>query len=229
MKIQAVIPCAGVGERLGDPRGKPFVELKDKPLIVHTLEVFEQCSLIDKVIVIGHPDRLPDLEKLVNEYELSKVRAVVPGGAERKDSVANGIKAVDEDTDFVVIHDGARPFVTPELIERMLESCDQQIGVVAALPVKPTIKRVDPKTHEIIETLKRSELWDIQTPQIFAKEVILRAYQQGAGLEVTDDASLVEHPGFKVKVVEGDQQYIKITTPQDLVLAEQLMTLKQKG
>jgi len=229
MKIQAIIPSAGLGERLGACCGKPFVELKNKPLIVHTLEVFERCSLIDKVILVGNPDRLSDLEKLVSEYELSKVRAVVAGGAARKDSVNHAIQAVDEDTDIVVIHDGARPFVTAQLIERLLDACDQQTSVVAAVPVKPTIKRVDSQTQEVIETLKRSELWDIQTPQVFARDVIVRAYQQGADLDVTDDASLVEHLGFKVKVVEGDQQNIKITTPQDLVLAEQLLTLKQEG
>ncbi len=229
MKIQAVIPSAGTGERLGDPKGKPFVELAGRPLIEHTLEVFEDCGIVDSVILVGHPDRLEDLRQAIDACGIKKVKAVVAGGKARRDSVANGLKALDEDTDIVLIHDGARPFVTQELIERLLKDFTPDCGVVAAVPVKPTIKRVDPQTREVIATLRRNELWDIQTPQIFSREVIRKAYEQSGAENVTDDASLVENLGLPVRIVDGEQRNIKITTPLDMVLAQQLLVQKGKG
>ena len=225
MKTQAIIPAAGLGVRFEAPQAKPLVLLNNKPIIVHTLQAFEQSVLVDNIIVATQESLIPALEKLIAQYKISKVKKIVIGGKTRCESVGNSLKQVDSDTEFVVIHDGARPLISGAFIDKMVPFCYPEQAVVAAVPVKPTIKRVDTKGF-VIETLKREELWEIQTPQIFKRAVLIQAHEKFGHEEVTDDAMLVEKLGVKVKVVMGDYRNIKITTKEDLVAAEALLNLK---
>ncbi|MBF0522687.1 MAG: 2-C-methyl-D-erythritol 4-phosphate cytidylyltransferase [Candidatus Omnitrophica bacterium] len=219
MKVEAIIAAAGVGERLKNPLPKPLVKIQGKPIFVHTLEIFEKCSLIDDIILVVHPKHLKDYRKYAKAYSLSKVKTVVAGGDCRRDSVLNGLKALDKDTDIVVVHDGVRPLVTPKIITDSIKACRKHPAVIVAVKVKPTIKRVDEQLF-VEATLKRDKLWEIQTPQVFQKDILLKAYQKTSLPEATDDASLVEEMGVKVKILEGDYRNIKITTPEDLIIAE---------
>ena len=222
MKIQAIIPTGGLGTRLKAKDPKPLLLLNQKPIFIYTLEVFEQSSLVHSVILVVHKDYLNDFEKVIRKYKLKKVTKIIAGGVTRSESVANGLRVVDEDTDIVVVHDGVRPFVSVPLIEYSIAACREHGAAVVAVPVKPTIKRANQDLF-VAETLRRDELWEIQTPQTFKKDILLKAHQQGKNVPVTDDASLVEQLGYKVKIVAGDYRNIKITTPEDLVVAESFL------
>lgn len=167
---------------------------------------------------------LRELEK----NKISKLAQIVAGGETRFDSVKNGIFAIKENFDFILIHDGVRPFIDDEIIGRCVLEAESSGATVAAVPVKATIKEINP-AHEVCATLKRNLLWEIQTPQVFRSELIKKAYQVKPAREVTDDASLVEHLGVKVKVVSGSYYNIKITTPEDLVFAEAVLNSGKFG
>lgn len=226
IKIQAIIPTAGTGVRLKSSIPKPFVRLKDKPIFIYTLEAIEQCALIDSIIVVAQPECVEDVKDFIEEYHLRKVSAVVAGGKERTDSVFNGLAMLEDDTKIVVIHDGARPFITQEVLECSIATCQQERAVIVGVPVKPTIKRVN-SDYIVEETLPRDQLWEIQTPQVFEREVIVEAYKSKNTFTVTDDASLVEHMGIHVKIINGDYRNIKITTPEDLVIAKAFLKEQQ--
>jgi 2-C-methyl-D-erythritol 4-phosphate cytidylyltransferase len=170
MKIQAIIPTAGIGRRLKAGVPKPFVDLCGKPLCVHTLEVFEHSPVIDSVVLVGNVEYLFDLGKIVEQYQLKKVVKIVAGGETRCESVSRGLAVTDEDTAMVVVHDGARPLISPATIEEAVRVCREKEAVVVAVPVKSTIKRIDPADLLVQETLQRESLWEIQTPQVFKKE-----------------------------------------------------------
>jgi 2-C-methyl-D-erythritol 4-phosphate cytidylyltransferase len=223
MKVQAIIPAAGLGQRLKSSLVKALVPLQGRPLVVRTLEIFEQCALIDSILVAAPYEQLDDFKKVVKEYNLKKVKQVVPGGKRRCDSVLGALKEIDSDTQFIVIHDGARPFVTEQLLSQCIREALKSRAAIAAVPVKPTIKAVDAKSLNILKTLDRNILWEAQTPQVFEKELLVKAYASLGAATPTDDASLIEQLGIKVKIVEGQYQNIKITTPEDLVLAEVLL------
>ena len=223
MKVQAIIPAAGLGTRLQTQSSKPLVPLHGQPLIVYTLKAFEKSPHIDSVILVGHPRYLSALSKIVSTYSLRKVIQIIAGGKTRTESVGLGLKATDSDTDIVVIHDAARACVSVDLIEESIKQCQRQKAVVVGVPVKSTIKKVRQQT--IRETLKRNELWEIQTPQVFKRSILVKAYDRLAKdkkkfKDLTDDASLVEKIGIPVKVSLGDYRNIKITTPEDLALAK---------
>lgn len=220
MKTQAIIPAAGIGERFQSSTAKVLVSLNGRPLIVHTCEVFQNCPLVDSVVLVVSPDIEGPVKKLIADYGLTKVKKVVRGGKTRSISVFNGLQQLDSDTELVVIHDGARPLVSQPLVEESIKSCYDETAVIAAVAVKPTIKRVNPEDHYVETTLNRRMLWEVQTPQVFRKDVILRAHTEVLDTEATDDAFLVEQLGEKVKVVQGDYRNIKITTSEDLLIAE---------
>jgi len=220
MKVQAIIPAAGMGTRLKSETIKSMILIHGKPLLIYTLEIFEMSPSVQSVVLVVPKDRSAEFEEMVKRYSLTKVSRIVSGGATRRESVYNGLKALDQDTETVVVHDAARPLVTVDLIERAIESCEQTRAAVVAVPVKPTIKRVDPETMCVRQTLARRGLWEIQTPQVFKKETLVRAHQQPWEEEATDDAMLVENLGEAVKIVEGNYRNIKVTTPEDLVMAE---------
>ena len=204
---------------------KPYLELLDKPILTHTIDVFDQSSVVDTIFVIVDEMDFDACRSVVIEpYGFQKVAGIVPGGGTRQDSVFNGLKVLPEDTDFVVVHDGVRPFVTAEMIFTCLEAATDWGAAIAAVPVKDTIKITD-RDGFVVETPDRSELWAIQTPQVFRKDLLIEAHRnaQQKGIQLTDDAALVEQLGLKVKCVMGSYRNLKITTPEDLILAEALM------
>lgn len=223
MKTQAIVPMAGLGIRFNAALPKPLVRLSGKPIFIYALEALAACKEIHSIVLVVHEDYQGRYKDFVEEYHVPKIAAIVSGGKERRDSVLNGLARLDEDTQLVLIHDGARPLVSPSVIRKAIAACEHADSVIVAVPVKPTIKRVDQTRLEVIETLDRKELWDVQTPQVFQKAVLQKAHADTQGMESTDDAFLVETIGGTVKVVEGEYCNIKITTPEDLSLAEVLL------
>ncbi|MBP1708371.1 MAG: 2-C-methyl-D-erythritol 4-phosphate cytidylyltransferase [Deltaproteobacteria bacterium] len=225
MKVTAVIVSAGIGQRFMDGKKKQFLPLAGKPVLAHTLDPFERCPLVNAVVlVVGQEDMDFCLKEIVEKYQYKKISRIVPGGKTRQESVKNGVGAVPEDVEMVVIHDGVRPFVTREMIEESVRSAIRFQAVVVATPVKDTIKTVD-AGGSIRETLDRNSLWQVQTPQTFRTRIIRDALRKAAedGFLGTDDASLVERMGINVHVVQGSYANIKITTPEDLLLATFLL------
>ncbi len=229
MKTQVIIAAAGSGERLNASMIKSLVLLKGKPLFLFSLGTFNKIFSVDSMILVVSEKHQWEFEHTLKQYPLEKVTRVVAGGLTRAQSVAHGLKALDKDTDCVIIHDAARPFVTMELVEKTIKGCQKHRAVITAVPVKPTIKKVDAKTMTVKETLDRKTLWEVQTPQAFHKNTILKAHRQYKGEEPTDDAMMVEKLGVPVKVVEGDYKNIKITTAEDLLLAETFLNESLRG
>lgn len=227
MNIQAIIPTAGIGKRLKAGIPKPLIELCGKPLCVHTLEVFESSPVIDSVVLVGHADHLFELGDIVKQYQLKKVTKIVAGGETRCESVANGLAVLDADADIVVVHDGARPLVSLKTISDAVALCQEVEAVVVAVPVKSTIKKINKRDLSVEETLDREGLWEIQTPQVFRKDVLIRAHEQKSEDVPTDDAMMVEQLGVRVKVLSGDYRNIKITTQEDLTIAEAFCRLRK--
>lgn len=226
MITKAIIAAGGLGTRLKTIEPKPLVMLSGKPLLAYSIEVFEKSPLIDGVILVIHEYHVLDVEKLVMRYHFRKVERIVAGGPTRCASVYNGLQEAGDTTDIVVIHDGARPLIQPQTLQKAVEQCASHGAAVVGVRVKSTIKKVDPAGMFARETLNRDELWEIQTPQVFKREILLRAYAQKGPAEPTDDASLVERLGVPVKVVEGDYENIKITTHEDLITAAALLNAR---
>ncbi|MGB7575126.1 MAG: 2-C-methyl-D-erythritol 4-phosphate cytidylyltransferase [Thermodesulfobacteriota bacterium] len=221
MKADAVIVSAGKGLRFMEGKKKQFHSLGGKPILAHTLDKFETCPLIRSILlVVGQEDMDYCLKEIIEQYKFQKISQIVPGGKRRQESVKNGIDALPKDADVVAIHDGVRPFVTKAMIEDTIHSAERVGAVVLAMPVKDTIKVSNPD-GTVLKTLDRESLWQIQTPQTFRVSVIKEAYYRAAedGFVGTDDASLVERLGVKVHILPGSYTNIKITTPEDLFLA----------
>ena len=224
----AVIPAAGMGTRMGAARAKQFIELDGMPLLALTLAPFERSGAVDAIIVVSPADEVEYCEReIVNRFGLTKVRRVVAGGPRRQDSVRQGIFASRGDYGLVLIHDGVRPVIDEILIERMVAQARQWGSVVSGLPARETVKEVD-EARLVVKTCDRNQVWLIQTPQVFPYPVIWEAHERAfqEGWEATDDGALVERMGLPVRVVEGSERNIKITTPNDLVLAR--LFLKSK-
>ena len=217
-KVAAIIVAAGEGRRMGGV-DKMFATLGGEPLLLRATRAFQECPLINQIVVVVGGDKEEKCRHLVAGEEWDKVTDVCLGGRRRQDSVAAGLKRI-KNCDWVVIHDGARPLVTVDLIERGLAAARETGAAVAAIPVTDTIK-VAGEDRIVRETPPRQNLWAIQTPQIFRGDIIIEAYQR-ANSDVTDDASLVEQSGYKVKLYMGSYDNIKVTTPDDLALAEVL-------
>lgn len=222
-KTQAIVAAAGAGERLRAGKVKALVALNGKPLILYALEVLERCAAVYSVILVTPADSQAEVEALLEQHALTKVKRVIPGGAARADSVRNGMAALDDDTEYVLIHDAARPLIDPALVERIITAAYAGGAAIAAMPVKPTIKQVDPVTMTITATPERRALWEAQTPQVFERALLERARQAAGDTPVTDEAMLVERIGHKVAVVEGSYQNLKVTTSEDLICAEALL------
>lgn len=233
LKTSVIIVAAGKGKRMGKGYNKQYILLKDKPIIAYTVEVFENTGIIDEIILVVGKNEI-DLvkEKIIHKYNFKKVTGIIEGGAERHDSVYNGLKATNTDCDIVLIHDGARPFVTGSIIEKGIYTTKNAGACVVAVRVKDTIKIVN-KNMEVDYTPNRNTLWAVQTPQIFKYELLLKAYEKLYGklrtgaVKITDDAILVEELGHKVKIIEGSYENIKITTPEDLILSEGILKKRE--
>ena len=216
-KVGVVIAAGGSSQRMGED--KLFAPLGGKPLLTRVIDACEKCSLVNQIVVVVNEKNVERCRQLVAEEGWSKVTDVCAGGERRQDSVAAGLKRLDK-CDWVVIHDGARPLLTVDLIERGLEAAKETGAAVAAVPVKDTIK-VTGDDGIVRQTPPRQNLWAVQTPQVFRVDIITEAYSR-VNDEVTDDASLVEQLGYKVKLYMGSYDNIKVTTPDDLALAEVL-------
>jgi 2-C-methyl-D-erythritol 4-phosphate cytidylyltransferase len=223
-KVGAVIAAAGSSQRMGG-RDKVTALLDDRPVLAWVISVFEQCRAVDQIVAILNEQNLDWGRHLISEYGWSKLAGVYPGGEQRQDSVLNGLNQLQE-CEWVVIHDGARPLVSEELITRGLDAAQETGAAVAAVPVSDTIKRVG--TDRLVqETLPRQDLWAVQTPQVFRFAIITEAYRQISD-EVTDDASLAEQAGYRVKLYPGAYDNMKITTAEDLDLAEALLSKRER-
>lgn len=231
-KSIALIPAAGIGKRMGASVNKQYLNLYGMPILARTISVFENSPLIDSVYLIIPAEEIPFCRKhVVEAYGFKKIAAIVPGGRERQNSVMNGLNAmqnhVSED-DVILIHDGVRPFVTDNMLFESIETARIHDGAVVAVPVKDTIKTVHGSI--VIATPQRESMWQAQTPQSFRFGTIFKAgkYAEANGLSCTDDASLVELNGGEVHIVRGDYRNIKITTPEDLILAEAFLSGMEK-
>lgn len=211
-----------MGARMGSDRNKLLLTLMGKPLIAWTLMAARAAQSIRRIIIMGQPQDFPDFKEVVRELELTKMVQFVQGGATRQESVYNGLKALPVAAEKVLIHDGARCLVTPDLLDRCTSTLERCPGLVAAIPVKDTIKVVDPKNHLIQATPDRSNLWAAQTPQGFDVEQLRYCHEEGLrqGWQVTDDAALFEQCQLPVQIVQGEETNLKVTTPIDLAIAE---------
>jgi 2-C-methyl-D-erythritol 4-phosphate cytidylyltransferase len=225
MKSVAIIPAGGLGKRMGSDLFKQYLVLDDVPVLVHTLSKFERASIIDDVILVVPEDYVEYSRRaIIEKYGLSKVGSVLAGGKERQDSVKRGLDRVNDNTDIVVIHDGVRPLVSEELISVSVTAALEYSAVALGVPVTDTVKSVDSGGF-IERTVDRKSLWSAQTPQTFRRTVIKKAYEKAYddNFYGTDDASLVERIGINVRMIMGSYDNIKITTPEDLVVGEEII------
>ncbi|HQK99411.1 MAG TPA: 2-C-methyl-D-erythritol 4-phosphate cytidylyltransferase [Smithellaceae bacterium] len=226
MKAAAIICAGGSGRRFGGDQAKQYRMLGERPVLAHTLGVFCAAPAVDQIIVVVPVADLDFVrEKIVSFYGLNRIAAVVAGGERRQDSVYNGLQAVSRPCDFVIVHDGVRPLVTEAMIGRVLEAASTTGAACAGVRATDTIKKAS-ADGRVEQTLPREALWLVQTPQAFSFDLLCRAHEQAARDDYTgtDDASLVEHAGGIVTMVEGAAFNIKITTPEDLAMAARRMT-----
>ena len=224
----AVIVAAGKGKRMGTEISKQFLPLGGKEILAHTVQKFEKAKNIRDIILVTGADSLQDVQEMAQEYGWEKIVSIVAGGKERQDSVWNGLQQVAADTEIFLIHAGVRPFVTEDILKISIETALEMGGCVAGVPAKDTIKVCDGE-NIAIATPDRNVLWQIQTPQTFRKERIVKAYEQAKedGFVGTDDASFAEHCGYPVKVIMGSYRNIKITTKEDLIIGEAFLKEEQ--
>ena len=224
VSVGVVIPAAGQGKRMGTKESKQFLLFHQKPILLHTLDVFEFHPEIDEIVVVVRENEIERTQKLIDMQGYKKVCKIVAGGRERQESVFLGLK--DLSTDLVLVHDAVRPFVTEKAVTRLISEIRVYDAAILAVPVKDTVKKVD--ESNVLETLERRQLWAVQTPQGFRRELLVEAHTQAEKEAdfATDDAALVEKLGINVRVVDGEYTNIKITTPEDLLFAEAIYRMK---
>ncbi|OGQ22887.1 MAG: 2-C-methyl-D-erythritol 4-phosphate cytidylyltransferase [Deltaproteobacteria bacterium RIFCSPLOWO2_02_FULL_44_10] len=218
MKIAIIIPAAGIGTRMKKNCPKQYLDIAGKPLICHTLERFRSFH---QVVIVVAPERVDSFQTDILQHYDFPQWSVIEGGEKRQDSVRNGLNALSSDTEIVVVHDGVRPFVTHELIEQCISKAAEVGAAIVAVPVNDTIKHVD-EIKNILQTIERAQLWRAQTPQTARYSLLKKAFDAAYrdNFYGTDEASLIERIGEKVAIVPGSERNIKITTPEDLRLAE---------
>ncbi len=221
--LTAIIVAGGSSQRMGFD--KLLAMLDGKPVVAHSLAAFEQAESVAGIILVARAEHLADYEKVVQAGTLAKVSAVIPGGARRQDSVRRGLEQLDTTTEFVAVHDAARPLVRPELIERIFALACRVGGAASAAPVIDTLKRVDDE-HFVTGGVERANLFAVQTPQIFRRDLLEKAYAAltESDVEVTDEISAVERVGGRVVLLPNEEPNFKITYPADLPLAEFILT-----
>lgn len=225
MKTIAIVPAAGAGERMGSSRKKPYLLLNHRPLLYYSLAALDNIPSIAQIIVAVSPGEEQLCQQEVTEkFPFKKSIQIIPGGKSRQESVSRLLERVPDDARQVLIHDGARPLITPELIKQAIAETMVWKATVLAVPVKDTIKSAN-DTLQIEKTFSREQLWAIQTPQTFESSVIREAHQRARQEDFsgTDDAALVERMGVRVKIIMGAYDNIKITTAEDLIVAEALL------
>lgn len=225
-KLAVIIPAAGSGSRMGSRIPKPFLEIGAKPILWHTIYAFLQVDAVHQIIIPTSSSWQQKTKEICNTFNTKKVVFdVIEGGAERQFSIQNALDLVSDNVELVAVHDAVRPFIKPTLIRQCADEAFKTGGALVAVPAKDTIKMVD-NALCVEQTPNRDNLWQAQTPQIFNTNLLKKAYQIASEQKVvgTDDASLVEFLGHKVKIVEGDRENLKITYPVDLRIAELMLT-----
>lgn len=227
-KIVAIVPAAGLGRRFGQDRNKPFETLGGKPVIIWALETLERMAEVGEIIPVLKESDMPAGLELFSRFRISKIRRVAPGGRERQDSVFNALGLIRETAPVVLVHDGVRPLLEAGDVREALKALDGCDGVVIAVQPKDTIKEL---VGDIVrQTLKREALVAVQTPQIFQYRPLFAAYERAMkeSFYATDDAALVEWDGGRIRVVTGSYTNIKVTTPEDLIVAEAFLNMRKE-
>jgi 2-C-methyl-D-erythritol 4-phosphate cytidylyltransferase len=224
--ITAIIAAAGKGTRMNANTNKQYIHLKDKPILAHTISIFENHPSVNEIIiVVGKNEKEKCNNEIIKPYGFKKIKSLVTGGETRQQSMYNGLKEVSKDTDIVITHDGARPLLEEMILSESIKKTIVHGATVVGVPVKNTIKKVDSEGF-IKKTLNRELLWNIQTPQSFLYSLLLKAHNTAkeAGFIGTDDAMLVEYIGHPIKLIWGNEDNIKITTQEDLDFAELILS-----
>jgi len=226
--VHLLIPAAGSGKRMGADRNKLLLQVRSKPLIAWTLLAAEAASSISWIGIVSQPPDWDDFKAIIADLKLKKTIELISGGSTRQESVYNGLQALPNNAAQVLIHDGARCLATPNLFNACSEAILSCSGLIAAVPVKDTIKVVD-ENGIIKSTPERKQLWAAQTPQGFDVKLLKQCHAEGVrqGWEVTDDAALFEKCGMEVRIVPGEETNLKITTPQDLAIAEFILSYRE--
>lgn len=243
MYLSVIVLAAGKGERFKSRIPKPVVRLNSRPVIIYSLDILSRHPVVKEIILVVNSLNHGRIVAALNKYRIPKISRIIEGGDRRQDSVYNGLKAVDEKADLVLIHDSGRPFIDKRIVDSVIRAAGKYGAAIVGVPLKSTVKRVhgpclsgkqarslpvrqSGTVHGygiVEETIDRSNLWEIQTPQVFKKDLILRAFEKFNCLDVTDDAMLVEKLKYPVMIVRGSYFNIKITTPEDLIIAEAIV------
>lgn len=229
MYLEAIVVCAGSGKRLKSKISKPLVDLLGKPILIRTLKKIELIPPIRKIILVVRENDFVLIKRIIKKSGIKKIKDIVIGGKERFDSVRAGLNCLSKNCDLVLVHDGVRPFVDKRTVVKCIKTANQFGAAIVGVPVKPTIKEIKSKNEKgkeeflVDKTLDRKKIWEIQTPQIFKKNIILKAYKKSFDKNITDDSALVEKLGVKVRIVKGQYSNIKITTPEDLIIAKAIL------
>lgn len=221
-QVFVLITAAGKGTRMNMEIFKQYIEIDGIPILARTIQAFQDCEMVDDIILVVNPDDIVYCKKnIVDLYGFDKVSIITAGGKTRQQSVYNGLKQINEKNSIILIHDGVRPFISEDSIIKCIEAAVEFGGACVAVPVKDTVKSVNEEGF-IDKTLDRSRLWSVQTPQAFRYEMIYEAYRSAdeVGFIATDDAMVAERLGHMLKIVQGSYFNIKITTEEDLILAE---------
>jgi len=232
MYVTAIVLAAGRGLRYKAKLSKPLLQINGQPVIIYCLKIISSLSLVRDIIVVANPQNLNRIKNKLKQYRIKKMSKVILGGQKRQDSVRNALEVVDSRADFILIQDGVRPFIDRNTVLEAIKEAKKYGAAIVGVPLKSTIKVVAGRRSQVAgnfmvkKTLDRNELWEIQTPQVFKKELILEAYKKFGDAKVTDDAMLVEKLGAKVSVVLGSYQNIKITTPEDLAIAKAIAKIR---
>lgn len=226
-KVTAIIPAAGTGSRYSTNRNKLLETFCGKPVIAHTLAVIAASEYIENIIICTSGELMQDIKDIIKEFNIPKIKKVIKGGETRQESVYNGLLE-SNNADIVLIHDAARPLVSLDIINKCIETALSKKNNIAAVRVKDTIKKADKVSSLITETVDRSTLWSVQTPQVFVYKEILEAHEKLRGCSYTDDSGMIEELGKNVFISTGSYENIKITTSEDLLLAEMIVNTRNK-
>jgi len=228
MAYEVIIPAAGQGKRMQAGKNKLFLKINEMPIFIHTLKIFEQDSSCNQIWLVINPEEEQEMKEWIDKFGIQKNIHFVSGGKERQYSIYNAVKLL-ENNSVVLVHDAARPFIHTNQIEKLTEVAKENGAAVLAVPIKDTVKKISGDTVD--KTIDRSSLWAIQTPQAFRISILKKAYEQAIKDDFlgTDDASLVERLGQEVKIVLGDYDNIKLTTPEDLYFAEAIMQKRKNA
>lgn len=229
MFVSVIIAAAGNSTRYGTGKSKQFLILDNTPVLIKSIQAFEEIDDVKEIIITARKQDFDIIEDFIAQYGVRKVKHIVEGGATRQDSIYAAVEKVDEEADLIAVHDGARPLIKRKVIESVIQKADEVDAAACAVPVKDTIKIID-SSGKIVTTPERASLRAVQTPQIFRfslyKEAIEKAVSDGK--QYTDDCQLVESMGYPIYLVDGDYENIKITTPDDLLVAEKFLSERRK-